>query len=151
MTRWNYRVIRKLDDQSHSDTFQIHEVYYRDDGSIECWTQTPVEPLGISESQLRNDIHAFLAAFRLPILREVLRSGRTELMEERAANPRERDLQADYKARTGRASGYLNQILGNHLLLRQDEDLRSAYERVDSALAELYALADRKLTLPQTA
>ncbi|HUH37910.1 MAG TPA: hypothetical protein VL027_08200 [Spongiibacteraceae bacterium] len=151
MTRWNYRVIRKPGEDALADSFQIHEVYYRDDGSIECWTQTPVEPLGISETQLRNDIHAFLAAFRLPILREVLRNGRAVLVAERSVNPRERDLQVDYKAKAGRASGYLNQILGSHLLLKQDDDLRNAYEQVDRALTALYALVDRKLALPQSA
>jgi len=141
MTTWNYRVIRKTAPISGETTYQIHEVYYREDGTIDCWTQLPVEPLGVSESQLRNDIHAFLAAFRLPLLEEKQVRGKTILIEERA--PQGTDLQQDYVGRVNRAAGYLFQILGNHLLLKQDPALRGAYDDLERAVAALLATAQR--------
>ena len=83
MTTWNYRVIRKNCPNGGQPTYQIHEVYYRENGSIDCWTQAPVEPLGTSEPQLRNDVHAFLGAFRMPVLEEKIVRGQSLLVEER--------------------------------------------------------------------
>jgi len=146
MATWNYRVIRKTCAQTGQPTFQIHEVYYAEDGSIDCWTQQPVEPLGVSEAQLRNDVHSFLAAFRLPVLEEKAAHGQVRLVEEPLPHVRHEDLQQDYKGRASRASGYLFQMLGNHLLLKQEPDLRQAYEKVDQALIELCDLAADKLS-----
>lgn len=150
MTTWNYRVIRKNCPNGGQPTYQIHEVYYRENGSIDCWTQAPVEPLGISESQLRNDVHAFLAAFRLPVLEEKMVRGQALLVEERYAGRRDA-LQREYSSLASRASGYLFQVLGSHLLLKQDPELREAYDRVDRALEELCELAARKPAHPSTA
>ncbi len=141
MATWNYRVIRKICPTSELATYQIHEVYYCDNGSIDCWTQQPVEPLGVGESQLRNDVYGFLAAFRLPVLEEKLVMGQVRLVEEHVQGHSLKDLQQDYKQRANRAAGYLFQMLGNHLLLKQDPELRRAYDRVDQALAELCDLA----------
>lgn len=151
MATWNYRVIRKTCEQTGQIIFQVHEVYYAEDGSIDCWTQQPVEPLGTSEAQLRNDIHGFLAAFRQPVLEEKTTLGQVRLVEETPPHPRREDLQQDYKGRANRASGYLFQMLGNHLLLKQEPDLRQAYERVDQAMLELCELAASKLNHPRVA
>ena len=140
MTTWNYRVIRTVGPLSGphpgDTTLQIHEVYYREDGTIDCWTQQPVEPLGTSESQLRNDIHAFLAAFRLPVLEERQVRGKSVLVEEKTAHTTT-DIQRDYLGRVGRASGYLFQVLGTHPLLKQNPALRQAYNHLEQALQEL--------------
>lgn len=144
MTTWNYRVIKKTCHLSQETTFQIHEVYYQGDGSIDCWNHTPVEPLGLTEPSLRNDIQSFLAAFRLPVLEEHYINGKARLLAERIARNTD-ELQADYLSKASRASGYLNQILGNHLLLKRDPALREAYNKVDQALAELYSLANQHL------
>src|SRR5690242_2918415 len=123
MATWNYRVIRKTCPNTGLTTYQIHEVYYAEDGTIDCWTQQPVEPLGVGEAQLRNDVYGFLSAFRLPVLEEKIVMGQMRLVEEnRSGNLH--DLQLDYKGRASRASGYLFQMLGNHLLLKQDPNLR---------------------------
>lgn len=137
MANWNYRVIRKNCQRTGTVTYQIHEVYYAEDGSIDCWTQQPVEPLGTSEAQLRNDVHAFLAAFRQPLLEEKLVLGQLQLVEEKNERQNDGDLERDYKSRVNRASGYLFQMLGNHLLLKQNPDLRAAYDKVDQALTQL--------------
>lgn len=148
MATWNYRVIRKHCPKTGLDTYQIHEVYYCEDGSIDCWTQQPVEPLGISEAQLRNDVHGFLAAFRMPVLEEKMALGQVRLIEETLPRGHRGDLQRDYRGRAGRASAYLFQVLGNHLLLKQTPELRAAYDRVDQALTDLYDLAGRAATAP---
>jgi hypothetical protein len=137
MVTWNYRVIAKKCAKSGLTTYQVHEVYYTEDGGIDCWTQLPVEPLGTSEVHLRNDLHAFLAAFRSPVLEEKLVLGQLQLVEEKLSGKPDDDLRLDYKGRVSRAGGYLFQMLGNHLLLKQDAKLRAAYDNVDRALAEL--------------
>jgi hypothetical protein len=137
MVTWNYRVIAKKSARSGMVTYQIHEVYYTEDGGIDCWTQQPVEPLGTSEAHLRNDLHAFLAAFRNPVLEEKMVLGQLQLVEEKHGGKVGEDLLLDYKGRVNRASGYIFQMLGNHLLLKQDPELRAIYDRFDKALAEL--------------
>lgn len=38
---WNYRIIEtRFDTESR---FGIHEVFYYEDGSIRCWTESPVD------------------------------------------------------------------------------------------------------------
>lgn len=142
MANWNYRVLRKRCVKTGMETLQIHEVYYAEDGSVDCWTQQPVEPLGTSEPQLRNDVHAFLAAFRKPVLEEKMVLGQLQLVEEKNASVALDDLRRDYLSRTSRASGYLFQMLGNHLLLKQNPSLAAAYDQVDRALAELSAAVE---------
>lgn len=144
MTTWNYRVIKKACAHTQEITYQVHEVYYSAGGVIECWNDTPVEPLGVSENSLRNDIQSFLGAFRLPVLEEHFINGKAKLISE-SRRKENNDLQADYISKTSRASGYLSQILGNHLLLRTEPALRQAYERVDQALADLHEIADSQL------
>ncbi|MEE8058052.1 MAG: hypothetical protein V3T17_09470 [Pseudomonadales bacterium] len=143
MTTWNYRVIKTTCARTREVTYQIHEVYYLDSGSIDCWNHTPVEPLGVSEPGLRNDIQSFLGAFRLPVLKVKFVNGKAKLLAERTTTHCT-DLQADYVSKTSRASGYINQILGNHLLLKQEPALRKAYDKVDQALAELHDVVNSK-------
>ena len=144
MTRWNYRVLRKQCPTNGDITYQVHEVYYREDGGIDCWTQEPVQPLGVSEGQLRNDIYAFLAAFRLPVLEQCYHHGQLCLIEQRLALGARDALRDNYHGRATRAAGYLFQMLGNDLLLKQDPELRRAYEKLDQAVGELCALTERQ-------
>ena len=137
MANWNYRVIRKTCPKTSMVTYQVHEVYYAEDGDIDCWTQQPVEPLGTSEAQLRNDVHAFLAAFRKPVLEEKFVLGQLQLVEEKFERSADYEMRRDYQSRASRASGYLFQMLGNHLLLKQNAELCAAYDAVDSALTQL--------------
>ncbi len=143
MTSWNYRIIKKHCKRTQETTFQVHEVYYHKNGVIDCWNSKPVEPLGVSEANLRNDINAFLCAFRLPTLEEQFMNGRSYLIAEQLDRENQH-LVDDYANKTSRASGYLNQILGTHLLLKQEPSLRQAYANVDKALNELHQLVDDK-------
>jgi hypothetical protein len=79
MPHWNYRIIRKYHEESDSSTYQIHEVYYNDDDIIEGWTQSPVEPIGESLAELRNDIQYFLKAFQKPVLTECIKNAKEVL------------------------------------------------------------------------
>ena len=139
MINWNYRIIKK---NNHGQTtFQIHEVFYRPDGQIDSWASEAVEPLGTSEAQLRKDIYSFLAAFQLPALEERFSNGRCTLVEVRNAEQPRADLEQDYQAKTSRATGYIYQVLGNHLLIRNKPEVRQAYHKVDKALSDLYEAA----------
>ncbi|MBW1835147.1 MAG: hypothetical protein JRI62_10590 [Deltaproteobacteria bacterium] len=60
MSYWNYRVIRKHYKESDTNTYQIHEVYYKEDGAIEGWTESAVEPLGETPDELREDIRLMI-------------------------------------------------------------------------------------------
>jgi hypothetical protein len=144
MTTWNYRVIKKTCPNAQETTYQVHEIYYALDGSIECWNDTPVEPLGLSESSLRNDIHSFLAAFRLPVLVQHYTCGKAILVEEVVGKKKD-EVEADYASKASRASSYLYQVLGNHSILKQEPALREAYERVDQALTDLHEIVDSRL------
>lgn len=45
-------------------------MYYKEDGAIEGWTESAVEPLGETPDELREDIRFFMKAFQKPILEE---------------------------------------------------------------------------------
>ena len=63
---WNYRIIQKNVDEFVS--FEVHEVYYRPDGSIEGWSENPVIPYGETPEELKKDLTKMLQAFEKPIL-----------------------------------------------------------------------------------
>lgn len=80
MLGWNYRVIRK---QVEIDYYQyeIHEVYYDDDGTIESWTEQPIAPFGESFLELQNDLNYMAKATQKPILEEKEIAGELKLVE----------------------------------------------------------------------
>lgn len=147
MNRWNYRIIKSFDPISQSPIFQVHEVYYNEQGEIECWNDGPVEPLGINPASLRNDIQAFLSAFRLPTLEIKFTAGKAKLVEEPSPYM-SNDAHRDYAHKTARGSEYIDQILGNHLLLKKDPSLRKAYDNVHQALNKLHELANAQTIEP---
>lgn len=69
---WNYRVlkIKKVWNDYSENHYQIHEVYYKDDGSIEAWSSEPCAPFGESLAELDSDINMFIRATVLPVLEE---------------------------------------------------------------------------------
>ena len=148
MTTWNYRVIKKICARTQEVTYQIHEVFYRADGSIDCWNHAPVEPLGTSETGLRSDIRSFLSAFQRPILEEQFSHGKSYLATLPTTTCVD-DMRREYADRTARACDYIEQMLGNQQLLRNEPELRQAFNRVESALNELLeiAVSDQFVTL----
>lgn len=80
---WNHRVIRRSNAPSSNPkwTYQIHEVYYNDDGSIENWTENPVAPMGENLLELQSEIRHFSGALNQPVLEEVDFNGKETLLE----------------------------------------------------------------------
>ena len=75
MSYWNHRVIHKYHEKTDDHTYHIHEVYYDDNGTIEGWTKSPVEPMGETPNELREEIRYFIKAFQKPILIEKVKEG----------------------------------------------------------------------------
>ncbi len=137
---WNYRVIRK--ELGNSITFQIHEVYYNDDGSINAWTEQPVLPLGESCGELREDIRFFLSAFRKDVLKHQQVDGVEKLVP---AYDEEQEINSGHyfelMDRTYVALEHWIEFIGNHPVVKKNEEVLSIFEKAEDALAELYQLA----------
>ncbi len=80
---WNHRVIRRSNAPTTDPewNYQVHEVYYRKDGSIEAWTENPVAPLGENPQELRSEVSLFTKALNQPVLEEVRIDGKDILLE----------------------------------------------------------------------
>lgn len=80
MLGWNYRVIRK---QVEIDYYQyeIHEVYYDDNGEPESWTEESMKPFGESFLELQNDLNYMMKATQKLILEEKEIDGELRLVE----------------------------------------------------------------------
>ncbi len=75
---WNYRVVRTIVtwEETFSDTtseefyyeYEIREVYYHGDGSIECVNREPPSPYGNSVAELTEDLGLFKLALNRPVL-----------------------------------------------------------------------------------
>lgn len=143
MTHWNYRVIRKHHTESDSVTYHVHEVYYRDDGNIDVWTQESVAPMGETAAELREDIRYFLRAFRSPILEEQDTDEGSTLIPDPTDDAINDGHYFELMDRASVALDYIYQFLGSHPLIRKDKTLQGMYEKAEQALAELYQQAGR--------
>lgn len=72
---WNHRVIKTIDAKG----FQIHEVYYDEEGKIDGWTIEGVTPYSDDSVNLRSELHRMLIAFTKEILEEVVINGKIVL------------------------------------------------------------------------
>jgi len=72
MTHWNYRVIRKEEESPSGEMiafFEIHEVYYDEEGAIEAWTKRAVRPYAEDSSEgLKTDLELMSRALDKPVL-----------------------------------------------------------------------------------
>jgi hypothetical protein len=143
MSTWNHRVIKKVFPKDNTVCFEIHEVFYSSDCSIESWTEKPVFPFGESESELREDIRYFLQAFRLPVLEEKEENGKTVLVEDTDSVCINSGHYFEFMDRSSVALDYIYQFVGSHPLLKKDDRLKEAYLRVEKELANLYQLAGK--------
>ena len=64
---WNHRVMRTTQADG-TFAYQIHEVYYHDDGSIKAWTVNPTTPFGETIKELHGDVMRFERACTRHIL-----------------------------------------------------------------------------------
>lgn len=122
-------------------SYQIHEVYYKADGRIACWTAEPVTVYSESLAGLREDIRHFLHACRLPVLTGQQFDGRPLLVEDDEAGPLNAGQYFEFMDRAAVATDYVYQFLGSHPLLRTEPGLAALYEKAEAALAELYQAA----------
>lgn len=76
---WNYRVIKKESvyprelqtyDGETEEYFEIHEVYYKDDGSIKMYSELPSSPFGLDSKELYANLMKMTEAWSKPILIE---------------------------------------------------------------------------------
>ena len=124
-------------------TYHVHEVYYRDEGYIEGWTQESVAPMGETAEELREDIRYFLHAFRRPILDEKETDEGANLIADATYDAINDDHYFELMDRASIALDYIYQFLGSHPVVRKDKTLQDMYEKAEDALAELYQHAGR--------
>ena len=88
MAHWNHRVIRT--EHKHKTAngdvwseawYTIHEVYYNEEGEIDCWTESGVAPSGESIEEVREVLEWMLNATKKPVLVEVKKLDKTKLVE----------------------------------------------------------------------
>ena len=66
---WNYRVIKKelSGEFGYTDTlYAIHEVHYKD-GKAVAYSSEPINPMGETPEELREDLKRMLMALERPI------------------------------------------------------------------------------------
>jgi|TARA_R110000824_G_scaffold73073_1_gene186249 hypothetical protein len=63
---WNYRVLKHVTEGQEG--YQIHEVYYYEDGSIKACTEEAVVCFGDSEEELKESFKLMEAAFDKPAI-----------------------------------------------------------------------------------
>ena len=137
MSYWNHRVIHKYHEKQDSHTYQIHEVYYDDNGKIEGWTESATEPFGETPSELREDIRYFIKAFQKPILKSIVEGGEEILVVDEEAPEINPGHYFEFLDRAWVAVDYIYQFLGSHPLLRKEKGLRNLYDKAEKALSDL--------------
>jgi len=137
MAHWNHRVLW-IPDESGGGVYRVHEVYYDDDGRIEGWTAGPVEPLGESLSELREEIRYFLTALRSPVLEEVEEEGRCVLRPVEDSPAINEGHFLEVMDRASVALDYCYQFVGSHPVIRRSETLRTLYDQAEDVLSRLY-------------
>ena len=79
MSYWNYRVVEKditnkvdcSEIEYDTTSYEVHEVYYDEDGSITMWSAEPIAPYGEGcLKDLEVDIKFMFEACSKPILKE---------------------------------------------------------------------------------
>ncbi len=65
---WNHRVVRRVWPDNPEPTFEVHEVYYAEDGTPNGMTATAASPMGVTPDELASELRMMLAALDKPIL-----------------------------------------------------------------------------------
>lgn len=66
---WNYRIV-KSKDYAGDDYFQVHEVYYDDDGKANGCTENAITPGGNSVEELKSTFEMILESFEKEVIEE---------------------------------------------------------------------------------
>ena len=62
MGHWNYRIMKRKNDQGHFD-FGIYEVFYDDNGNVHGATGNSLTPVCGSEDDLKEELKIMMEAF----------------------------------------------------------------------------------------
>jgi hypothetical protein len=62
MGHWNYRIMKRKNDQGQFD-FGLYEVFYDDRGKVISWTENSLTPVCDSEDNLKNELNVMMGAF----------------------------------------------------------------------------------------
>jgi hypothetical protein len=62
----------------HGAYYQIHEVYYDDDGKVKGMTESPIAGLGETTTELQLDLNRMIEAMKLPVLDYGVTDGKPE-------------------------------------------------------------------------
>lgn len=68
---WNYRFVRRQSpnpDGTMEEIFDVREVYYNADGSIQAWSSEPAHASGETKLELADDLSMMFAAIQKPVL-----------------------------------------------------------------------------------
>jgi hypothetical protein len=63
---WNYRVLKHV--AREEEWYQIHEVYYNEDGSIMACSEHSCTPFGETVEELKADFELMAGAFERPVI-----------------------------------------------------------------------------------
>ena len=75
---WNYRVVRHVVASLGETYYQIHEVYYNEDGKIMSMTEKGIAPLGETTTELQLELTRMLDALKKPVLDYGVTDGKPE-------------------------------------------------------------------------
>ncbi|GAA3916511.1 hypothetical protein GO495_19595 [Chitinophaga oryziterrae] len=67
MSTWNYRVMKKLNEQGEYE-FGIYEVYYDDNGKVISYTMDSLTPVRSSAEGLEEEFETMKRAFKEEVL-----------------------------------------------------------------------------------
>lgn len=111
---------------------------FNDENMIEGWTQSPVEPMGESLAELRNDIQYFLKAFQKPVLTETMKNDKEVLVVDEEVGKVNSGHYPELFDRSWVATDYLYQFIGSHPVVRNNRELFEIYSKAEEALSLLY-------------
>ncbi len=94
--------------------------------------------MGETLAELRGDIHFFLKAFQKPVLIETSRDGKDTLIEDEESIEINKGHYHEILDRSWVATEYLNQFIGNHPIIKRNNDLFEIYMKAELAISELY-------------
>lgn len=72
---WNHRVLRHIGNEGIKGTpeyyYQVHEVFYNDDHTINGWAEKGVCPMGETLEDLQEELDRCKRALNTPVLEEI--------------------------------------------------------------------------------
>jgi len=143
MGYWNYRVIKRHHKETDTYTYQVHEVYYKKNGKIEGWSESPVSPMGDTLNELRGDIQYFSKAFQKPVLREKTKKGKLMLVPDNQKIKINVGHYFELMDRSAVAVDFIYQSIGSHPVIRDNRRLQKLYKKAEDILGELYQEAGK--------